>query len=201
MDDILEYAKINGQCSEGTLKGTQYRAGSDIAYISNHKGGKLITIKGSDGNDMLSNFKVKKDSSSIGRVHHGFYSGMKGLYKSMLPDLRSLKREKIYITGHSRGGAIALLLAMYLKARGFIVIIVYTFGAPRSICKGTDCRILHIRTVNNGDRVPMLPRRWMGYTHDCKPVKLKGSWWARIWILGYSDHMIEEYIEAIERNS
>ncbi len=200
MRDLLEYAKKCKEAKYDNNKAKQYRAGSDVAYMSEHKGGQLITIRGSDGDDMGSNFKIKKDSASIGRVHHGFYTGMKGLYKAMKSDLERSKGEKFYFAAHSRGGAEALLFAMYLKARGYNIVIVYTFGAPRALCKGTECTVLHIRTVNNGDRVPMLPRRWMGYTHDCKPIKLKGSWWSKIWVLGYTDHMIDEYIEAIERN-
>lgn len=200
MRDLLQYAKECELSYTSHKEGQVYRAGSDVSYLSDWLGGKLITIRGSDGNDMIDNIKIKKDSSSIGKVHHGFYKGMKSLYSAMRKDLERSRGEVFYITGHSRGGAIALLLSLYLRARGYNIAILYTFGAPRSICKGTKSGINHIRVVNNGDRVPMLPRRYMGYKHDCKAIKLKGSWWSKLWILGYSDHMIEYYIEAIERN-
>lgn len=43
------------------------------------------------------------------------------------------KNKKIFITGHSLGGGMAMISAPYLKGRGYNIAEVYTYAAPRTI--------------------------------------------------------------------
>ena len=66
------------------------------------------------------------------QVHDGFLDA----YESIIADLSVHLREvvgtrKVFVTGHSLGGALAILAALELKRQKFDIAQVYTFGQPR----------------------------------------------------------------------
>lgn len=69
-------------------------------------------------------------------------------------------RKRVFMTGHSLGGALALLLAREMQGRCRRRIHVYTFGCPRvgspAFVRTIPRRIVHYRMVNDGD-----PVAWM----------------------------------------
>ncbi len=67
--------------------------------------------------------------ATIGTCHAGFGAGATAIAKSALP-LLSGETRLVTVTGHSLGGAMALIVGALLIASGFRVRIV-TFGAPR----------------------------------------------------------------------
>ncbi|MDN9032438.1 lipase family protein, partial [Enterobacter hormaechei] len=74
--------------------------------------------------------------------------------------------QKLVITGHSLGGAVALLIAELLRHRsGFTYdIVLYTYGSPRVGDKTfvENARpLVHHRMVNQNDPVPSVPAAWM----------------------------------------
>jgi len=87
-------------------------------------------------------------------VHRGFYSIAKKVDKKVTLD----KKKKIYLVGHSLGGAIALLYAATLKEQNYDVN-VYTFGMPPAADQKFVTRyknIPHERYFHVFDPVPML---------------------------------------------
>ena len=70
-----------------------------------------------------------------GGVHGGFYSALQSVWQPMLAEVRRLLADgelPLYLTGHSKGGAMAVLAAAQLSAlEGVAVTGVYTFAAPR----------------------------------------------------------------------
>jgi hypothetical protein len=91
-------------------------------------------------------------------LHHGFSVAARQVYAKIKP---FLKRDyKIDVTGHSLGGAVALILAMYLDADQFEIEQVTTFGQPKvTNIAGAD-KIGHIniiRVVTPADLVPLVP--------------------------------------------
>src|SRR5262249_60026129 len=87
----------------------------------------------------------------------------------------------IWITGHSLGGALALLAAWRFKRKFVPIHQVYTFGAPmvgnaetaEAIDRELPDRIF--RYVNNQDPIPMLPTLSLlanSYSHCQKPIML-----------------------------
>ncbi|XP_078427745.1 putative triglyceride lipase isoform X2 [Wolffia australiana] len=96
-------------------------------------------------------------------------------------DLETISKWRVYVTGHSLGGALATLLAFELSSsqmakRGVISITMYNFGSPRV---GNRCfteiynqRVRDSwRIVNHRDIIPTVPRL-MGYCHVAQPVYL-----------------------------
>ena len=103
------------------------------------------------------------------KIHRGFYKQWEGLSGFLLKEVEvdtmvSSKRKKICISGHSLGGAIAILCAihMYCISDG-IVERVCTFGAPRVLCQdmarwyNVHLKEKTIRVVNFLDTIPKLP--------------------------------------------
>jgi len=67
-----------------------------------------------------------------GRTHQGMTDIYASLRTRLFAAVWSLPKEKpLYVTGHSLGGALAVLAAPDLAANAGIVPSVYTFGAPR----------------------------------------------------------------------
>jgi hypothetical protein len=91
-------------------------------------------------------------------LHWGFYEAAEEIYKAILPYLRP--DYPIRLTGHSLGGAIAVLLLMFLKEDGYAIERCVTFGQPKvTDQRGADqCQHLPLlRVVNHQDIVPLLP--------------------------------------------
>lgn len=106
-------------------------------------------------------------------VHQGFYEYTMALSKSMKTHLdQEHKNKKIYICGHSLGGAGALLLSSLIQdAYSPSTLRLYTYGMPRVGTHSFVSRynpIVHYRHVNNHDLVPQVPMRWMNTNPDNK---------------------------------
>lgn len=102
--------------------------------------------------------------AGCGRVHQGFLSSVHSLLEPMAAQLSSFLTHRprhFYITGHSKGGAVAILMAWELTARfpSLPVPTVVVFGAPRP--GDSDfakcCRFPVIRVESCRDLVPHLP--------------------------------------------
>ncbi len=67
------------------------------------------------------------------RVHRGFYVTLDALYQEIRNHVRPLAHtRKVYLTGHSTGGALATLCGYRLQHVGNVnVEAIYSFGAPR----------------------------------------------------------------------
>jgi hypothetical protein len=91
-------------------------------------------------------------------LHNGFAVSAKGIYN----DIKSkLNRDyKIKTTGHSLGGAVAVVLGLYLKNDGYQLERVVTFGQPKvtNISGAKKLDELDIwRVVTSRDLVPLVP--------------------------------------------
>lgn len=104
---------------------------------------------------------VKAPYKNMGWVHNGFSSA----YDEMLPEQNKIlnKNKPVVVTGHSLGGATATVAAMDLKARGYNVHSLTTFGCPMvggdsfSAAFG-KANIPAFRYVNAWDVVPRIPK-------------------------------------------
>ena len=78
---------------------------------------------------------VLSDHPDVGRVevHSGFLRAFESVIVPLTTYLRQLVvgERKVFVTGHSLGGALAILCAFELKKQSFNVQQVYTFGQPR----------------------------------------------------------------------
>jgi hypothetical protein len=96
-----------------------------------------------------------------GHAHGGFVQLADQVYDGLVAHLRRLGPDGpgVRLTGHSRGGALALLLAVSLAADRLVPLAVYSFGAPRAgdADFAASLPAPHHRFVNTGDPVPHLP--------------------------------------------
>src|SRR5262249_31161968 len=94
-----------------------------------------------------------------GRVHHGFSSALRRSWSQIEAVLDDLGDKPLFVTGHSMGGALAVLSAYRLAKLGRPAVATYTFGAPRvgdrAFC--ADYELPTYRVVNRLDLVPELP--------------------------------------------
>jgi triacylglycerol lipase len=112
-------------------------------------------------------------------VHKGFYEAYMNVEGPVREALLKIEKKPIYLTGHSLGGAVALVASAALGGHDILgerVAATYTFGAPR--VGGPDfanvVKAPHYRVVNSGDAIPLVPPNWIrGYRHTGQPSYLK----------------------------
>src|SRR5262249_23820325 len=134
--------------------------------------------------DWLTNVKAwKVDTPSLrkgAKVHSGMWKSEDSVHKYVVKEVEEqggFSKKRVYVTGHSLGGGLALISAVRMHVEGKGKATVYTFGSPRTgnhefrLAAG-DLEV-H-RWVNGKDLVPMLPSdklldyRHVGLTHNIK---------------------------------
>ena len=106
----------------------------------------------------------------LGQVHKGFRDSFYALWPAIQGQLKSWQAAgklgpevKVYVTGHSKGGALAMLAALKLRVDQLLPVTeVDTFGAPRVGSTDFAARyaaqnIAGIRYENQDDMVPHVP--------------------------------------------
>ena len=98
----------------------------------------VLSFRGTEQNlaDWLRNFNflVSHDTGShYGEIHRGFYQGYEAVAPEIVKVLRSIKasEKKLYLTGHSLGGALATIAGAELRSE-FSPDAFYTFGQPKT---------------------------------------------------------------------
>ncbi len=134
-----------------------------------------IAFRGTEAKlkDITADAKIRKEVTDIGEIHRGFNDA----YMLVNDDIIVLAKEakdagnKLYITGHSLGGALATVAALYFNLNGLSADKVITFGCPRVLSKETAEKVnsnhkqLFCRVVNNNDVVTRVPPRTLDYSH------------------------------------
>lgn len=195
------------------------------AYVMSDSKDVLIACRGTEPtaiNDVLADLKMFPVKHHIaGRVHRGFYAE----YDKVIPGIKEAltKHDKkgtktVWVTGHSLGGAMAVLVASELQPSGGL----HTFGQPRvgnkEFLKSLD-GIKYYRYRNNNDIVTAVPPSWLFFRHggvlryintygNIRPAtwaqrfkdKCRGYWQALKsfnLIDGFADHNMGSYHEYI----
>jgi triacylglycerol lipase len=105
------------------------------------------------------------DFGLTGRIHEGFAKALEPSYEEIKNTVErfSNKGQRVFVTGHSLGGAMALLAAARLAGSGHAIAGLYTFGAPRAgdsaLVRDAQAQLndRYFRIVNDMDAVPHLP--------------------------------------------
>jgi hypothetical protein len=141
--------------------------GSMIGYIITGENVTVVAFRGTDFNevsDWLANLDRSATETPHGEVHQGFYLA----YQSMKSQVDAILQERdtthLWVTGHSLGGALALLCAYDLEeVEKRTVNGVITFGQPmvarRKFATYIDSMLAgrYARFVNRNDLVPKVP--------------------------------------------
>lgn len=149
--------------------------------------------------DVSTDVQFTKIDSHLGVMHTGFHDAFELAAPYVREKALAAQRagKKIYLTGHSLGGGLALVAFVWLQSLAVEVEHSYVFGCPRVFGKETAEEFNEkwkekvTRVVNNNDIVTRIPTRLMGYSHvgrlyyftEDGEVVLDGdlTWWARFW--------------------
>lgn len=159
------------------------------------------------------------------RVHKGFCRQADRILEDVLPLLAppTERRATIELAGHSLGGAVAAILAIKLRKRGYSVIRVTTVGEPRFCSQYADGDKLlallpkdHLRVENDQDFAPFLPpfgshignKLWLINNQSARFVPYhKHAWTDSVWLnfriwevlsVNGQPHRVPYYVSQIE---
>lgn len=198
----------------------------DRGFVAESPDGIVIALQGTnDALDWIKNLQFEKQSFLGSKVHSGFLKGMKSVKNSIqaaLDKITDWKTKRIYVTGHSRGGAISILLTKHLwRAFGSELdhaISVFCFGCPRVGAPGFfDSWELGATTflyINGSDPIPALPPQLDEFVHIAEQLVLHDGTVSKLdidTIAGFierkqktsvlpdmADHKIVNYLKSIE---
>ena len=233
---FAELARI-AYMTEKESKPIAKKMGYTKTKLIDHKGAECLFLENDDTivlafrgtepkefSDIKADLKAwKRKSQTWGMVHAGFYEYLERIWDTVENHINYGDREskKLYICGHSLGGAMATLAASRLQDR---VVACYTYGSPRVGGRvwRSKCTFEHHRYVNNNDIVPRVPFWIMGFRHygelhyinhygnirkltpwqKCKDQwrgRLR-AWQKREFFDGARDHSIDLYSKKINKS-
>lgn len=161
------------------------------------------------GTESAQDAKQDLKSAKSDNVHVGFSQCLLSVRAELMIALYAAKfqNKKVYFTGHSLGGSLAILAAAVLPVKPYRII---TFGAPmvgneafKELYKYHD---ITYRYENKLDPIPRLPSDKLGYipVGSLCWISLRGKilhkkpWWAEYLALWWGSHKITNYISSIE---
>ncbi len=158
---------------EDSKTGTQGFVASDTRAV-------ILAFRGTENKciqDIAIDVAVRLTPGTFGRVHTGFQEAIDSVWERVEVALKTAQTrgQSLWITGHSLGGALAVLAAAKLVDRGKPVYGLYTFGQPRvgdaEFADKMNIRMQGrmFRYVNYTDVVPRVPPRVLKYadTSEC----------------------------------
>ena len=195
MSDHLNLALLCQQSYQITDKDPRYHCIAGVVFMVVQN---TIVFRGSaTESDWLKDFEAFPISDSLlGKIERGFSQGMKEVFLWLSKN----GPHNPIITGHSLGGAHAVILAGYYKAMHIPFSELVTFGCPRpgyaelrNLLKGSDMTAYR----NGADIVPTEPPAFLWWLYRSYTD------WTRI---GKSDdplldHLIANYIKAMRQSS
>ncbi len=121
---------------------TVFAAGPAFGFTANLAGELIVAFRGTvravEERDQaliqwLANLSFGQVNALGGRVHQGFSEALDLVWDQVRRPVQFAVRSgsRIWLTGHSLGGALAVLAGARLMAESLPVAAVYTFGAPR----------------------------------------------------------------------
>ena len=128
-----------------------------------------------------------------GEVHSGFWRNLDTIWDGVLAAVKSLQTSAslpVYVTGHSKGGGIAHLAAMRLRAAGILPTEVYTYAAPaagnEAFAAAYNHAISAFRYEYADDIVPHLPPD-IDFLNALKNIPVLGSRFNELPTFDYAD--------------
>lgn len=200
------------------------KSGTEVVVMSNDTA-VIVVFRGSEIGDtkaMLKDWLTNLNACLMlapelgkgAKVHRGMWKALDGVYGVVVKDVEAqggFRDKRVYVTGHSLGGGLALLFGVRMHVEGKVKPTVYTFGAPRTgnfeFRKAAGDLAVH-RWVNNKDVVPMMPSdrvyayKHVGLTHNItkrKDVTLDDRE-TRALLGSAKEHHVYRYLEGLYGN-
>jgi len=128
----------------------------------------IVAFRGTDAGeiaDWKTNLQHKPTSGAFGLVHSGYHAAVELLWPRLTASLQRMREgnQTLLLTGHSMGGALAVVAAAKFAAEGTIPIAgLYTFGQPAVAERAFESELAsriggqYFRFINSIDMVPGL---------------------------------------------
>lgn len=208
------------------------RKGAQV-HIWHNNSDLVIAARGTEPtqlSDICADLEIFKSDSftGIGQIHQGFREEVDKVWEQLFARVEKYgDGKKIWVCGHSLGGAMATLIASRLEyVKSTDVDTLFTYGSPRAggpiFSKWCDKHLNHQRHVNNNDVVPCVPTvfRWR-HNGNCVYIKSNGTvtnlkrwspgrikdkgWSLLVTILKgrfdlVADHSIDDYLEHLQND-
>ena len=153
----------------------------------NFEGMLVVAFRGTEKSveDLKSDVRANLVSAlGGGRVHRGFSEAFDHVHGFLRELFNENKGLPVYMTGHSLGGALALVATRYLESDSTGA--TYTFGCPRVADDQffDSVKTPVYRVVNSADFVPRLPFGY-GIAISLSVIRLlpfNGTYWISEWI-------------------
>lgn len=123
----------------------------------------VLAFRGTEKNiaDIKTDLNARFYRHNGTKVHDGFRRAFAFVESAVMQAVSELRDYRLYITGHSLGGALALVATRALNSDN--VAACYTFGSPKvgSLEFGDAIKPPIYRVVNAADLVPRVPLTWI----------------------------------------
>ncbi len=182
VDNTQVYVAVNDQSIVAAFRGSQAPTTLDGLkdWLLTNANNYLILPEGRSGTDFA--------AAGVGtRFHRGFLDALETIWKPLfaaVDQAQKTKERPLWVTGHSLGGALALLAAWRFQRNFLGVHQISTFGAPMignaAAAKAFEQEFADkiFRYVDFEDLVPHLPSVSLlanAYTHCLNEVSLKAN--------------------------
>lgn len=137
-------------------------SGSMNGYVLSANGTAVIILRGTESNayDVVQDLRFLKRTNNNGSMHGGFADGYDGMHGQVNKVLRRFDAKRVWITGHSLGGALSIVCAArLLEDDEFPIAGVMTFGQPKVV-----------RDDMRQYLEPKLRTRYVFFVNDMDPV-------------------------------
>jgi len=163
-EQVLSWAQNN-------LSATQVEfidKGDTELFIAENDNEVFIVFRGSMGvEDWIANMKIRKSKTGYGKFHGGFLKGFSGVREQVFAAMTRARvyNKKIFLAGHSLGGALAMIAAADSEFHIGQTPIhgIYTYGMPKA-CNRKSANFINsifgsrfFRFVNDRDIVTRIP--------------------------------------------
>lgn len=111
-------------------------AGSMQGYVIDAGDDSIIALRGTESHeyDLLQDLRFLRRKTDDGSMHGGFASGYDPMHSQVLQLLEQYETKRVWLTGHSLGGALAVVCAYRLSKDGdYPIAGVMTFGQPKVV--------------------------------------------------------------------
>ena len=197
------------------------------AYLTQNNEACILAFRGTQPDkvaDWLKDLDATQIPGPSGKVHRGFWLALNDVWDDISKTLKANRGPRtLWVTGHSLGGALAVLAATRLRMSGQTVNGLYTYGQPRvgddKFCQNFDKGMgaVTFRFVNYKDIVPRVPLPTMQYgdlgkfQYFNEQQWLPTTTWADVLLhslgttvkemlelVGVEDHRMENYIPKLQ---
>lgn len=137
-----------------------------FGFVAKFSDFAFIVFRGTQASaDRRDNLDIRVVRTFYGDVHYGFARCLDSLSAQIINEVIASfdKPYKLCLTGHSKGGALAMLATAVLVKNGYNPLVLYTFGQPKVGLKSfvkwweTNVKTQCFCAANSGDIVPHLP--------------------------------------------